>query len=225
VDGGLLLIRRAVEPHRGKLALPGGYIDLGETWQQAGAREVCEETGLTINPDELAVFDVHSAPDSTLLVFGLAQPRTTTDLPPFVPTSESSERVTLTQPETLAFPLHTEAMQRFFDREQPPRTYFVRVFDNFHRTDPDEQFEVEGFPTLAAARAYALARVRSSVEGLRKPGLSKDALYKAWKALGEEAMVEGGEYIGLAHFDTFWRNPATEAETNYLALDPRRRKQ
>src|ERR1700687_165917 len=35
VDDGLLVVRRGIEPGRGRLALPGGYINLGETWQQA----------------------------------------------------------------------------------------------------------------------------------------------------------------------------------------------
>jgi len=239
VDDGLLLIRRAVEPHRGKLALPGGYIDLGETWQQAGAREVKEETGHSIDPDKLEVFSVRSAPDGTLLVFCTAHPITAASLPMFVPTDESSERVILRQPEELAFPLHTEAVRQFFEQKNPSfqkdlipnqadstgseRTYFVRVIDNFHRTDPEEEFEVEGFPTLEAAREYAMRRVRSSIEGLRKPGQSKEELYHSWKALGEEAVVEEGEYMGMVHFDTFCRNPATEEETNYLALDPRRK--
>src|SRR5205814_8192464 len=45
VDGGLLVIRRAIPPKVGELALPGGYVDLSETWQQAAARELEEETG------------------------------------------------------------------------------------------------------------------------------------------------------------------------------------
>lgn len=45
VDDGLLVIRRAIEPRKGQLALPGGFIDLGESWQAAAARELREETG------------------------------------------------------------------------------------------------------------------------------------------------------------------------------------
>ena len=40
-NDGVLVIRRNIPPV-GKLALPGGFIDLGETWQQAGAREAHE---------------------------------------------------------------------------------------------------------------------------------------------------------------------------------------
>jgi ADP-ribose pyrophosphatase YjhB (NUDIX family) len=119
VDGGLLAVRRGIEPRRGRLALPGGYINLGESWQEAGARELFEETGIRIDPAEVADFRVLSAPDGTVLIFGLARPRRGADLPPFVPTEETAERVVLRGPheEELAFPLHARVVQEFFARQ------------------------------------------------------------------------------------------------------------
>lgn len=116
VDDGLLVVRRNIEPRKGLLALPGGFIDLGESWQQAGAREVFEETGLKIDPAEITDFRVLSAPDGTVLIFGLAQPRTQADLPEFVAGEEASELVILRQPEPLAFSLHTQVVQEYFQR-------------------------------------------------------------------------------------------------------------
>lgn len=46
--GKVLLVRRAVDPERGKWALPAGYIDYGEHPAQAAIREVREETGLAV---------------------------------------------------------------------------------------------------------------------------------------------------------------------------------
>lgn len=46
-DGCLLVARRAKEPARGTLDLPGGFADPGETVEQAMQRELTEETGLT----------------------------------------------------------------------------------------------------------------------------------------------------------------------------------
>jgi ADP-ribose pyrophosphatase YjhB (NUDIX family) len=117
VDDGVLVIRRGIEPRRGKLALPGGYVNLGETWQEAGAREVLEETGLTINPEEITPIEVASAPDGTLVVVGQAQKRTREDLPPFHATEEATERLVLTTPAELAFPLHTNVVARFLEKE------------------------------------------------------------------------------------------------------------
>lgn len=44
----LLVIRRAHEPGLGKLGLPGGVIEPGETGEEAAARETMEEVGLTL---------------------------------------------------------------------------------------------------------------------------------------------------------------------------------
>jgi NAD+ diphosphatase len=46
--GNLLLTTRGVEPHYGKLDLPGGFIDPGETAEEAVARELYEELGLKV---------------------------------------------------------------------------------------------------------------------------------------------------------------------------------
>lgn len=45
---GILLIQRAIEPQVGGWAFPGGYVNLGESPQDAAIREVKEETNLSI---------------------------------------------------------------------------------------------------------------------------------------------------------------------------------
>ena len=44
----LLVCRRAKEPAKGTLDLPGGFIDMAETGEEGVAREVKEETGYTL---------------------------------------------------------------------------------------------------------------------------------------------------------------------------------
>lgn len=112
-ENGLVVVRRGVAPNAGKLALPGGFIDLGETWQQAAARELREETQIVISPETVQLYQVHSAPDGTLLIFGLAAPWIGS-LPPFTPTPESPERHIITAPTDLAFPLHTLVANAYF---------------------------------------------------------------------------------------------------------------
>src|SRR5436190_15709002 len=70
VDDGVLVIRRGIAPHVGELALPGGFMELGETWEQTLVRELHEETGLRLPPDGLQLVTVRSAPDGSLLIFG-----------------------------------------------------------------------------------------------------------------------------------------------------------
>jgi ADP-ribose pyrophosphatase YjhB (NUDIX family) len=116
IDDGVLVIRRAIEPHVGKLALPGGFVNLGESWQEAAARELWEETGIRVEPDAVRDFRVTSTDDGMLLVFGIAPPLRITELPTFVPTDETSERSMVNEPIDLAFPLHTDALRAYFAR-------------------------------------------------------------------------------------------------------------
>ncbi len=52
-EGRVLLVRRGSEPLKGHWTLPGGLLELGEPVTEGVAREVREETGLTVEPMEL----------------------------------------------------------------------------------------------------------------------------------------------------------------------------
>jgi 8-oxo-dGTP diphosphatase len=60
-QGRLLLIRRKNPPFQDRYALPGGFVDCGETTEQAAARELMEETGLAAT--SLSLIGVYSDPD------------------------------------------------------------------------------------------------------------------------------------------------------------------
>lgn len=57
----VLLIRRKHPPFEGHYALPGGFVDVGETVENACRRELEEETGATVG--KIHLIGVYSAPD------------------------------------------------------------------------------------------------------------------------------------------------------------------
>jgi ADP-ribose pyrophosphatase YjhB (NUDIX family) len=87
---GLLVIRRNNAPHTGKLALPGGYIEIHETWQAAAARELYEEAGIRIPEGSVREFRVRSTDGGLILIFGQASPIHEDALPPFAANHEVS---------------------------------------------------------------------------------------------------------------------------------------
>ena len=112
---GLAVVRRTIEPHRGRLALPGGFVDHGETWQEAAVRELREETGIPAETEEVRLADVLSDRAGHLLVFGLLAERDISELPPPAATDETAGWEFLPAPIELAFPLHTRAARCWFD--------------------------------------------------------------------------------------------------------------
>jgi 8-oxo-dGTP diphosphatase len=57
----VLLIRRGNAPYQGMWALPGGYVDNGETFEAAARRELLEETGIAA--PRLVSVDVYDSPN------------------------------------------------------------------------------------------------------------------------------------------------------------------
>jgi mutator protein MutT len=61
VEGKLLVIRRNSDTFNGYLAFPGGYVDYGETVENAVIREAKEELHIDVKPME--ILGVYSDPD------------------------------------------------------------------------------------------------------------------------------------------------------------------
>ncbi len=58
----VLVVRRANPPYQGWWALPGGYLEVDEDLAPAAARELQEETGVALDPDELRQLAAYGAP-------------------------------------------------------------------------------------------------------------------------------------------------------------------
>ncbi|MEM2907776.1 MAG: NUDIX hydrolase [Candidatus Hadarchaeales archaeon] len=58
---GVILIKRAREPYKGRWALPGGFVRYGERVEEAAVREAEEETGLKVRLKRLV--GVYSDPN------------------------------------------------------------------------------------------------------------------------------------------------------------------
>ncbi len=66
--GRVLLIRRGQEPAKGCWSVPGGRVEPGESFEEATAREVHEETGLAVAVGDLAGTVLRDAPDGSVFV-------------------------------------------------------------------------------------------------------------------------------------------------------------
>ena len=122
IDGartGLLVVRRGIEPGRGRLALVGGFIEDHERWQDAAAREVREEVQVAIDPATVTLLDaVSTAPrPNRILLFATCAPVVAAELAPFVANAESLGRGVVYGPDGVdefAFTLHAAAARRWF---------------------------------------------------------------------------------------------------------------
>lgn len=113
VGEGIVGVRRNIEPQKGTVTLPGGFLDLGESWQEGGRREVLEETGIEITGGELQLFEVMNGLDDTLVIFGLAPPQPAAALHPFS-SEETQEVLLIERPREMGFTMHTEVLARYF---------------------------------------------------------------------------------------------------------------
>jgi len=49
----LVMCKRALRPQRGMWSVPGGFVEIGETLEEAASRETMEETGVELDPSQL----------------------------------------------------------------------------------------------------------------------------------------------------------------------------
>jgi 8-oxo-dGTP diphosphatase len=111
-EGGIVLIRRGVEPAIGMWGLPAGYMEWGETAEEAAARETLEETGLTVRVERLIgvySFGHPQGSGSGVLIF-----YTATALDGLLTAGDDAMDAAVfpldALPESIAFPTHRQAI-------------------------------------------------------------------------------------------------------------------
>lgn len=113
---GVVCIRRAIEPHIGEFALPGGYLDVTDSsWEDGAVREFFEETGTKLDPNDLLLEKVITSPTNGNLLLFCSARISTNQLAKFIPNNEVSELTIAWAPLELCFPTHTEALENFFN--------------------------------------------------------------------------------------------------------------
>jgi ADP-ribose pyrophosphatase YjhB (NUDIX family) len=70
LDGGLVLLRRGIEPQLGRWVFPGGFVDRGESVAEAAVRETLEEVNLRVSLT--GILDVYSFPGQAVVVVAYA---------------------------------------------------------------------------------------------------------------------------------------------------------
>jgi ADP-ribose pyrophosphatase YjhB (NUDIX family) len=78
-EGRVVLMRRATEPARGRWTMPGGFVDLGESVEDAARREIMEELGIEVALGELIGVYSRSSDRTVVVVYAasaLGEPRT-----------------------------------------------------------------------------------------------------------------------------------------------------
>jgi len=124
LDGGIVLLRRSIEPGAGKWVFPGGFVDRGETVAAAAMRETMEEVNLRVSLT--GILDVYSFSHSPVVVIVYAAEVVSGELL----ACDECEEVQLFPPESLpwadlAFESTRAALRdyvrRFFPRVRVPR--------------------------------------------------------------------------------------------------------
>ncbi len=114
-DGGLVLLRRAIEPAYGKWVFPGGFVDRGERVLDAAIRETREEANVDVAIREL--IDVYSYAGSPIVIIVYAAEICGGELR----AADETLEVKIFEPsaipwDELAFPSTREAVSAYIER-------------------------------------------------------------------------------------------------------------
>jgi ADP-ribose pyrophosphatase YjhB (NUDIX family) len=139
-DDRVLLQRRGVAPYAGSWAPPGGFVEAGESLEEAAVREVWEEVRVKLDPRQLTPSALISLPAINQVHCG------------FVARLPELVEVTAVPPETLEVGWFTEAEMRSMENWDPAARIDIGVQFAFYRSRAFEFIQqTNGFLRLIAS--------------------------------------------------------------------------
>jgi ADP-ribose pyrophosphatase YjhB (NUDIX family) len=114
LDEKIVLLRRGIDPQKGKWVLPGGYVDQGEQVEEAALRETEEECGLQTRIKNL--LGVYSYPERPVVVVAYMAEHLSGELS----VGDEAQEVKLFRPKEipwkeLAFPSTVDALKDYLN--------------------------------------------------------------------------------------------------------------
>lgn len=120
-QGGLVMVRRSIEPGYGLWVVPGGFVDVGEKVEDAVVRETLEEAGLTVRVVRL--LNAHSYRHSRTVVLSYITEYISGEL---AAGDEELEARVFTREEipweSIAFSSTRDAVRQYLELEENSRT-------------------------------------------------------------------------------------------------------
>lgn len=123
--GGIILVERRWEPYKGKLALPGGYLECGEeTLEEAGVRELFEETNLVARVENLKLVGNYSNPERDSRGHVISHAYEVTKVSGVLKAKDDAKKAGVYRiiPENLAFD-HNKILSDYFKNRQSGELY------------------------------------------------------------------------------------------------------
>jgi 8-oxo-dGTP diphosphatase len=113
LEGRVVLVRRRYEPRAGCWALPAGFMELGESAEDAAIRECHEETGLLVRVDHLLGVYSYGEGQRTGILIIYAATATGGELVAADDATEAGVFALDALPTPMAFPTHLQAIDRW----------------------------------------------------------------------------------------------------------------
>jgi ADP-ribose pyrophosphatase YjhB (NUDIX family)/ribosomal protein S18 acetylase RimI-like enzyme len=203
MDGGIVLIRRFNPPHKGRWALPSGYIEADESAEEAAIREAEEETGLKVEIIEMAGINSfpEGPPQSGIMIFYRARPVGGTLL-----AGDDAAEAQVFQPvdlPLLPFRTHREMVAQWLARHAPMRNDAGEARANAAAAPGDP---IVGDATTVAAASTSDFLIRDAEaadanEIMALLGLipaNRGMTNEEWRALGQRLREMDGIHLFVA---------------------------